>query len=202
MSLFDNFVGRLFKRGEITMVFADGSRKTYGNPDPELKPVTIRFADKGVGRFIARNPHLHAAEAYIDGRIVQEQGDIRDLITLVRTNGQWEEGRITLRGTWASLIRDRTKAALTSFNTARASRRNVAHHYDLNDRLYDLFLDVDRQYSCAYFTDPTNSLDQAQADKKAHIAAKLHLKPGQRVLDIGCGWGGMALYLNRVADVD
>jgi cyclopropane-fatty-acyl-phospholipid synthase len=78
----------------------------------------------------------------------------------------------------------------------------VAHHYDLSDRLYDLFLDVDRQYSCAYFTDPGNSLDLAQADKKAHIAAKLHLKPGQRVLDIGCGWGGMALYLNRVAEVE
>jgi cyclopropane-fatty-acyl-phospholipid synthase len=76
------------------------------------------------------------------------------------------------------------------------------HHYDIGDRLYDLFLDIDRQYSCAYFTDPDNSLDQAQLEKKAHIAAKLVLKPGQRVLDIGCGWGGMALYLNRVADVD
>jgi cyclopropane-fatty-acyl-phospholipid synthase len=87
-------------------------------------------------------------------------------------------------------------------NWERKSKRNVAHHYDLNDRLYDLFLDSDRQYSCAYFTDPGNSLEVAQSDKKAHIAAKLALKPGQRVLDIGCGWGGTALYLNRVADVD
>ena len=202
MSLLDKFVGNLFRRGELTMIFADGSRKTFGTPDPAIRPVTIRMADKGVMRFIARNPHLHAAEAYMDGRIILEQGDIRDLIDLVRANGKWEEGRITLRGTLASLVKDRLKGWFQSFNSARAARRNVAHHYDLNDRLYDLFLDVDRQYSCAYFTDPANSLDQAQADKKAHIASKLHLKPGQRVLDIGCGWGGMALYLNRVADVD
>ncbi|MDE2043086.1 MAG: class I SAM-dependent methyltransferase, partial [Alphaproteobacteria bacterium] len=87
-------------------------------------------------------------------------------------------------------------------NWAARSKRNVAHHYDLNDRLYDLFLDADRQYSCAYFTDPANTLEQAQADKKAHIVAKLALKSGQRVLDIGCGWGGMALYLHAKAGVD
>ena len=80
---------------------------------------------------------------------------------------------------------------------ARRSKRNVAHHYDLSDRLYDLFLDADRQYSCAYYTDPANTLEQAQADKKAHIAAKLALAPGMTVLDIGCGWGGMALYLHQ-----
>lgn len=202
MSLFDRFAGHLFKRGEMTFIFPDGSTRHYGTPDPALKPVTLRFADKGVTAFIARNPHLHAAEAFMDGRMVIEQGDIRDLVDLVRANGKWEEGRVTLRGTLSSLVRDRLRATLAAFNDARRSKANVAHHYDLNDRLYDLFLDVDRQYSCAYFTDPGNSLDQAQADKKAHIAAKLHLKPGQRVLDIGCGWGGMALYLNRAADVD
>ena len=87
-------------------------------------------------------------------------------------------------------------------NWQAKSRRNVAHHYDLGDRLYDLFLDADRQYSCGYFTDAANGLEQAQLDKKAHIAAKLALEPGQRVLDIGCGWGGMALYLHRIAGVD
>ena len=202
MSLFDKFADRLFRRGEFTIIFADGRRRTYGGPDPALKPVTVRFADKGVARFIASNPHLRAAEAFMDGRLVIEQGDIRDLIDLVRANGRWEDARVTLRGTLTSLVRDRVRARIQSFNSARQAKRNVAHHYDLNDRLYDLFLDVDRQYSCAYFADPGNSLDRAQADKKAHIAAKLHLKPGLRVLDIGCGWGGMALYLNRVADVD
>ncbi|QEH80575.1 class I SAM-dependent methyltransferase [Sphingomonas sp. C8-2] len=202
MSLFDRFAGHLFKRGEMTIIMADGDVRRYGTPDPAIKPVTIRFADKGVTGFIARNPHLHAAEAFMDGRLVIEQGDIRDLVDLVRANGKWEEGRVTLRGTFGHLVRDRLRAALTSVNWASRSKANVAHHYDLSDRLYDLFLDADRQYSCAYFTDPDNSLEQAQADKKAHIAAKLYLKPRQKVLDIGCGWGGMALYLNRVADVD
>ena len=202
MSLFDRFVGHLFKRGEIAIILADGTTKHYGSPDPALKPVTIRFTDKRVPAFIARNPHLYAAEAFMNGRLVIERGDIRDLVDLVRANGRWEEGRVTLRGTWRNLIRDRLRARIQAFNDATRSKSNVAHHYDLNDRLYDLFLDVDRQYSCAYFTDPANDLDTAQADKKAHIAAKLALKPGQRVLDIGCGWGGMALYLNRAADVD
>jgi cyclopropane-fatty-acyl-phospholipid synthase len=91
---------------------------------------------------------------------------------------------------------------LLSPNNLKRARKNVAHHYDLKDELYELFLDSDKQYSCAYFADPGNSLEQAQADKKAHIAAKLALEPGQRVLDIGCGWGGMALYLHQVAGVD
>jgi cyclopropane-fatty-acyl-phospholipid synthase len=202
MSLFDRFAGHLFKRGEMTIIMADGKPRRYGTPDPALKPVTIRFVDKGVPAFIARNPHLYAAEAFMDGRLVIEEGDIRDLVDLVRANGRWEEGRITLRGTLRNLIRDRLRARVQSINWATRSKANVAHHYDLSDRLYDLFLDADRQYSCAYFTDADNSLEQAQADKKAHIAAKLHLKPGQRVLDIGCGWGGMALYLHRAADVD
>ncbi|MBP8230725.1 MAG: class I SAM-dependent methyltransferase [Rhizorhabdus sp.] len=202
MSLFDRFAGHLFKRGEMTIILADGEARHYGTPDPALKPVTIRFVDRGVPAFIACNPHLHAAEAFMEGRLVIEQGDIRDLVDLVRANGRWEEGRITLRGTFRHLVRDRLRAVIQSVNWATRSKSNVAHHYDLNDRLYDLFLDADRQYSCAYFTGPDVDLDTAQADKKAHIAAKLHLSPGQRVLDIGCGWGGMALYLNRAADVD
>ena len=202
MSLFDRFAGHLFKHGEMTIILADGEARHYGTPDPALKPVTIRFVDRGVPAFIARNPHLHAAEAFMEGRLVIEQGDIRDLVDLVRANGRWEEGRITLRGTFRHLVRDRLRAVIQSVNWATRSKSNVAHHYDLNDRLYDLFLDADRQYSCAYFTGPDVDLDTAQADKKAHIAAKLHLSPGQRVLDIGCGWGGMALYLNRAADVD
>jgi cyclopropane-fatty-acyl-phospholipid synthase len=95
------------------------------------------------------------------------------------------------------------KRKLDQFNRARAARRNVQHHYDIGNALYDLFLDADRQYSCAYFLDPEHeSLEQAQLDKKAHIAAKLALKPGMKVLDIGCGWGGMALYLHQTYGVD
>jgi cyclopropane-fatty-acyl-phospholipid synthase len=122
-----------------------------------------------------------------------------DLMEIVVGSNRWEEageGRKAL-----SKGKNRIRRFLLTNNFKRA-RRNVAHHYDLKDELYELFLDDDKQYSCAYFTDPGNSLDQAQADKKAHIAAKLALEPGQRVLDIGSGWGGLALYLHRQAGVD
>jgi cyclopropane-fatty-acyl-phospholipid synthase len=202
MWLFNKFVGRVMRQGLITITYANGETHTYGRDDPAINPVAIRFTDSRVPNFIARSPGLHAAEAYMDGRLVFDHGDIRDLIDLIRANGKWEEGKSKLAGTFVQQVRDIVRATGNRVNWERRSKRNVAHHYDLNDRLYDLFLDADRQYSCAYFTDPANSLEQAQADKKAHIAAKLHLKAGQRVLDIGCGWGGMALYLNRVADVD
>src|SRR5690606_27431373 len=91
--------------------------------------------------------------------------------------------------------KDYIAGKLDAYNGQRRSKANVAHHYDLSRKLYELFLDEDMQYSCAYWTDPGNTLEQAQLDKKAHIASKMDLHPGQRVLDIGCGWGGMALYL-------
>ena len=204
MSLVDHFLKKAIKRGEFTVIFADGRRATVGKPDPRLNPVAIRFTDKSGPGFVAQNPHLRAAEAYMDGRLVLEQGDIRDLINLIRVNGRFEDGRDrAIGGTAMALVKDMVRYAAHSANDRRKSKENVAHHYDIGNRLYDLFLDRDRQYSCAYWTDPAGqTLDQAQEDKKAHIAAKLALKPGQRVLDIGCGWGGMALYLNRVADVD
>jgi cyclopropane-fatty-acyl-phospholipid synthase len=161
--------------------------------------VTIRFTDRKVAFDILRNPRLGIGEAYMDGRVVIEEGTILDLLEIVTKSNPWErggKGKALGKGRIAKL------KALFERNSPRRSRRNVGHHYDIGNDLYRLFLDEDLQYSCAYFTDPSNSLEQAQADKKAHIAAKLHLKPGQRVLDIGCGWGGLALYLNRVADVD
>ena len=205
MSLFDKFAGKVFARGDVTIIFANGEQRRYGNREPGLKPVTLRFADRGVPLFIGRNPGLHAAEAFMDGRLIIEQGDVRDLVDVVRTNGNWEdkgEEESTLRGAFFDRIKDSVRATVGLVNSVTRSKENVAHHYDLNDRLYDLFLDADRQYSCAYFTDPAGGLEQAQMDKKAHIAAKLFMKPGQRVLDIGCGWGGMALYLHKAADVD
>jgi cyclopropane-fatty-acyl-phospholipid synthase len=201
MYLLSKMLRKIVRRGQFTAIEANGTTHRFGTPQAGWPDVTIRFTDKAVPSRIARHPGLGLAEAFMDGKAVIEQGDIRDLIALIRRNRMWEDGSSGIDSPLRSAIR-RSLVGLAQINTLGRSKRNVAHHYDLSDRLYDLFLDADRQYSCAYFADPANSLEQAQLDKKAHIAAKLHLKPGLRVLDIGCGWGGMALYLNRVADVD
>jgi cyclopropane-fatty-acyl-phospholipid synthase len=165
--------------------------------------LTMRLHDKRVPRDIVRDPRLGAGEAYMDGRYAIEGGDILDFVTFIRANRPWESGDYGLKRVGAvGKVKEGLVGRVNRLNQRHSARANVAHHYDLSDRLYDLFLDRDRQYSCAYWTDPGNSLEQAQADKLAHIAAKLYLSPGQKVLDIGCGWGGMALYLNRTCDVD
>ena len=202
MALIDLFLRRFVKHGELTIIHHDGRRVTFGAPDPELKPVTLRFADAGVGRAIVRDAALGTGECYMDGRLLIEGGDALDLTTLVTANDRWEAGQNNLEPTALRRAVNAAKYRLDRYNMERRSKRNVAHHYDLDDRLYALFLDTDRQYSCAYFTDPENGLEQAQEDKLAHIAAKLRIEPGMRVLDIGCGWGGMALYLHRKLGAD
>jgi cyclopropane-fatty-acyl-phospholipid synthase len=198
MSLIGKLIERLLKRGSLTVVTADGKRATYGPGGG--KALTIRFLDRKVPFDLVRNVRLAFGEAYMDGRLVIEDGTMLDLLELITGSNRWEDG-----GRGRKLIGKGKLSALKAMwrrNRPERARRNVAHHYDLRDELYETFLDADRQYSCAYYTDPGNSLEKAQADKKAHIAAKLDLKAGQRVLDIGCGWGGMALYLHRVAKVD
>ena len=198
MALISRLIGTLLAKGRITLIQPDGSRETYGPGGG--KELTVRFADKRVAFDLVRNPRLNVGEAYMDGRLIIEDGTILDLLELITGANRWEDGgkgRAAMRkGKIKGLKR------LLRRNKPSKSKRNVAHHYDLKDELYELFLDGDRQYSCAYFTEPANSLEQAQADKKAHIAAKLYLKPGMKVLDIGSGWGGTALYLNRVAGVE
>jgi cyclopropane-fatty-acyl-phospholipid synthase len=199
MSLIGRLVDKLLPTGSITLITPGKAPQTYGRGGG--KHLTLRFTDRRVAFDIVRNPRLGLGEAYMDGRVIVEDGTILDLLELIVGANRWEdkgEGRKALAKGKAL----RTLKRMVERNTPRRARRNVAHHYDLSDELYELFLDDDRQYSCAYFTDPANSLEQAQADKKAHIAAKLALKPGQRVLDIGCGWGGMALYLHKVAGAD
>ncbi|HEU5286449.1 MAG TPA: cyclopropane-fatty-acyl-phospholipid synthase family protein [Sphingomicrobium sp.] len=197
MALAGRLIERLLKRGQITVVTADGKRATYGPGGG--KSLTIRFRDRKVPFELVRNPRLGLGEAYMDGRLLIEGGSMLDLLEMITASNRWEEG-----GKGKILPKGRIAAARAFFrrNDPRRARRNVAHHYDLSDELYETFLDPDLQYSCAYYTSPGNSLEQAQADKKAHIAAKLGLKAGHRVLDIGCGWGGMALYLHRVAGVE
>ena len=196
MSLIGRFIDQLLPVGSITAIQPDGQRGTYGPGGG--RHVTVRLHDRRVGLEIFRNPRLKFGELYIDGRVTIEDGTILDLLELVVGAKPWEQGKRKALG------KGKAKWLKRFFrrNDPNKSKRNVAHHYDIGNELYSLFLDKDLQYSCAYYTDPANSLEHAQEDKKAHIAAKLFLKPGQRVLDIGCGWGGMALYLNRVADVD
>jgi cyclopropane-fatty-acyl-phospholipid synthase len=197
MGLIDAFLSRRIKRGQLTLHHADGTTRSFGTPEPGYPDVAIRFADKRVEGAILRDPGLGAGEAYMNGRLLVEQGDVLDLVSLITANDLWEEGNEWLQASPLVRAVEAVTHRINRINMQRRAKKNVAHHYDLNDRLYDLFLDADRQYSCAYFTDPANGLEQAQSDKKAHIAAKLAIEPGMRVLDIGCGWGGMALYLHR-----
>lgn len=203
MWLLNRLLSRLVRSGELILFEADGTRHDYGSPQHRRHPVTIRFTDRSAPRAIARNPRLGAAEAWMEGRLLVDGGDVLALIDLVQSNAAWErEDGDALLGNPLGSIAYSLMSRLDRLNWKRRSRRNVAHHYDLDAGLYDVFLDSDRQYSCGYFSDIAKDLEEAQADKKAHIASKLYLKSGQRVLDIGCGWGGLALYLNRVADVD
>ncbi len=188
----------IVRTGTLHVIDAGGARHAFGNG--QAPAVTIRFHDRWTPTRIALNPSLGVGEAYMDGRMtIEEGGDIFAFLDLVVGNMRWERGspfhvqrfpRLKQLISW-----------LHQINPAERSQRNVAHHYDLSGKLYDLFLDKDRQYSCAYFPTGGEDLETAQLLKKAHIAAKLLLKPGQRVLDIGSGWGGLGLYLNRVAGV-
>ena len=199
MSLIQRLAGPLVKRGHIHLILPDGKRETLGPGGGG--EVTLRLTDARALRQLARYPRLALGELYMDGRLVIEQGSMLELLEIIVGSNRFEDGG----GRGRTAMSKRGLAPLKALfrrNKPKASRRNVAHHYDLDDRLYDLFLDPWRQYSCAYFADPALGLEEAQRLKLAHIAAKLHLRPGQRVLDIGCGWGGLAIYLHKVAGVE
>jgi cyclopropane-fatty-acyl-phospholipid synthase len=199
VSPLDMMLRRIVKVGELEVTGPDGRPRRFGQPRPGHAPIAIRFASRAAEWAVARNPALGAGVSYMDGAMTVERGDLLDLLDVIAFNLRWDRDNPTRRALWRQA---RLAALIDQWNWARRAKRNVAHHYDLGDALYSLFLDHQWQYSCAYFTGPDVGLDQAQSDKLAHIAAKLALAPGQRVLDIGCGWGGLALYLNRVAGVE
>ena len=195
----DRLFRRLIRAGPLEVVGPDGQLRRYGSESPDIAPVRIRLADAAAGRAIARNPALGFGEMYMAGRLTVEAGDIRSLLDLIGFNIRWEKENPVRAALWRPL---RLAAAWDSWNWKRRARRNAAHHYDLSDPLYALFLDRERQYSCAYFTGDAQDLESAQAVKMARIAAKLCLRPGQKLLDIGSGWGGLALHLARSAEVE
>jgi cyclopropane-fatty-acyl-phospholipid synthase len=186
------------KTGTLDVIDATGRRHRFaGSSGPK---VTIRLHDKALHTRLFVNPMLAVGEAYMNGTLTVEEGaDVYDFLALMLMNfgtghGHWAQEML------AALRRFTRRFA--QYNPIGRAQANVAHHYDLSETLYELFLDRDRQYSCAYFTHPEESLDQAQENKKRHIAAKLLLKTVCRVLDIGWGWGGLALYLAGVAGAD
>ncbi|HWA30622.1 MAG TPA: cyclopropane-fatty-acyl-phospholipid synthase family protein [Rhizomicrobium sp.] len=186
-------LNRLMRKGTLTVIHADGRQESFGSGAPH---VTIRFHDRRAIYELLLNPDLVLGELYMNGRLtVENGGTIRDALDLLMMN----LGMTHPTGLH-KLVRSfrRYTRRFAQFNPAKKSKEHVAHHYDLDGRLYDLFLDRDKQYSCAYFSAPGETLEQAQIGKKRHIAAKLHIdKPGLKVLDIGCGWGGLALDLAR-----
>jgi cyclopropane-fatty-acyl-phospholipid synthase len=176
--------------GNLRVTTVGGHAFTVG--DGSGKPLAIRFCSVSAQLGVLLDPDLKFGEAYMDGTLVMEEGSITDVLTMVFS--QDRSGRPTR---WAKpqwFLRYLARR-LEQFNSRNRAQKNVAHHYDLDGRLYSMFLDADRQYSCAYFEKSGQTLDDAQLAKKRHLAAKLLLEPGQHVLDIGSGWGGLACYL-------
>jgi cyclopropane-fatty-acyl-phospholipid synthase len=193
--LLRSFLTGLVTNGSLDVFTASGGHFRAGDGSGE--PLTIRFTDTRAQWAFLLDPEMHFGELYMDGRLRVEQGSLYALLCLLMLNArQAPENR------WLDLL-DRLRFGLRRSkqrNDRQRSQRNVAHHYDLDAALYELFLDADKNYSCAYFEHPGQDLGAAQLAKKRHVTAKLCLQPGQRVLDIGCGWGGLALYLAQVAD--
>jgi cyclopropane-fatty-acyl-phospholipid synthase len=182
----------LVRHGTLVVQFPDGTNARFG--DGSGQPVQVTIHDPRLPGRIVRGPDMALGDGYMDQAYTIADDDLPGFLTLLLGNaaqGRADWWRYPLERLQRSLRR------LDQINPAGRSKANVAHHYDLSGALYDLFLDADRQYSCGYFKSPNDTLEQAQAQKKAHIAAKLRLSPGMRVLDIGCGWGGMAITLAR-----
>ena len=197
MLLLSHLLRRFVRTGTLRIIDAAGTSHVFsGAPGPIA---TCRLHDKSLPLKIFLNPELIVGEAYMDGSLTLEDCTLYDFLLLFSLNRR-SLGQYPLQALLRSLWRK--FRSLQQYNPIGKAQQNVAHHYDLSRKLYELFLDEDLQYSCAFFEHPDDTLEQAQENKKRHIAAKLCLEPGQRVVELGCGWGGLALYLARVAGVD
>lgn len=187
-------IKRLVRHGDLTMIDPHGQEHRMG--DGKGTRVVARVTDRRTERALVIDPDLAFGEAWMNGTLRVEEGSLADLLEILMRAGEPKNfvfGKAMFLARYA-IRRFRQR------NNALKAKRNVAHHYDLSGKLYDLFLDADRHYSCAYFERPEMSIDEAQAAKKRHIAAKLLLAPGQHILDIGSGWGGLGLYLTRMGE--
>ena len=191
--LLARFLNQIFKKDGFILIDADKKKYIIGEPKKK-EPITIKLLDKKLHYKLLINPDLYFGEAYTDGTLQIENADITEFLDIALMNiGRNEFNYISyltnrLRGSYRYL---------TNFNFIKKSKMNVSHHYDISDDLYDLFLDPKRQYSCAYFKNENDDLETAQNNKIQHIIKKLNIKKDQKVLDIGCGWGGLAIEIAR-----
>ena len=193
----DRLMAKVIRLGRLEVRWADGSVSAYGNgAGPAAR---VEFRDRETEWAVLINPELAIGEAYMDGSLVFPDDSLLDFLMLL--NESWT--LLNRRPFYRALSRLRfATRRVAQNNSPMRARRNIKHHYDLDRRLYSLFLDSDMQYSCAYFERPEAGLEEAQWAKKRHLAAKLLLKPGQEVLDIGSGWGGLGLFLAGHFDVN
>lgn len=197
-ALLKTAAGHIISKGNLSVTDAAGV--TYHFGDNTGEPVHLRFTSSKWERVVALDPALKLGEAYMEGGLEFVRGDIYKLLEIIfESTGPVAENQMWMKA--MSFIRTATKR-FVQMNTLKRSARNVQHHYDLSGKLYDLFLDPDRQYSCAYFQTPDTDLNEAQLAKKRHLAAKLQVSKGEKLLDIGCGWGGLGLYFARVLGAD
>ncbi len=191
-----SILSKVIKKGNLTWTQHNGSSYHYG--DGTGDQIKIRTTKDFSEIKLLLNPSLYFGESYMSGSLVIEEGQIHDLLMLLFSNSKIDVDH------WINDLSKYIRYLFSKFhigNYLSKSKNNVAHHYDLSDRLYELFLDEDRQYSCAYFNSPNDTLEQAQTNKKQLIAKKLLLEKGHNVLDIGCGWGGMASFLSNHFEV-
>ena len=188
-----SFLNDLFKEDGFELVDSNSKKYVIGNPKKE-KPIIIKLLDQKLMQKLLINPDLYFGEAYMDGSLVIQNGTLTEFLDLAFKN--IGRGDINFYGSVIKKIKG-TFRYLTNFNKIVKSKENVAHHYDISEKLYDLFLDENRQYSCAYFKNDNDTLEQAQNNKIHHIIKKLNIQPNQKVLDIGSGWGTLALAIAK-----
>ena len=192
------FLNKIFKKNGFILIDANGNQFIIGTPASE-QPIKVKILDKKLHYKLLFHPDLYLGEAYTDGQLIIENGTLTDFLDLALMNiGRSEFNIISylinkFRGSYRYL---------TNFNFIKKSKMNASHHYDISDDLYDLFLDPKRQYSCAYFKNDDDSLETAQNNKIQHIIKKLNIKPNQKILDIGCGWGSLAIDIAKSAQCE